>query len=1025
MTVTELRLTLESREGQTWVTLTEEPSGEIVCEAKSAPLDVKRLRTRYFANLEKSPLTPSRSASLGKELARIAFPSAVGRVIADRLQENVRLWLDLRDSALREAPWEFLWTEFFDGMPFVSHPHASLLRGTPGSPVLRFPPGRGLRVLVASADPKSASFPHLPSAAGEMRSVLAAFSSRECHQLEVEALPHAHRNSFLDTIRAFKPDIVHFIGHGARVSTGGCLVLEGSEGEHEFLYAEDLAHTIRDAGARLVSLSGCFTAGDISSVGEVLTDHGVAAVLGMQSVIRDSTARLFARAMYSALAEGDFVDQAVQQGRAAIRGCEHEWGIPVLFIGKGVAEPAPATSRIRERLNYLTDPRPFVGRKRQRFDLWQKLRDPSVRLVTVFGMGGMGKTRLLKQIGEDLQLEYLNGVRLIECDVLQGPDEILGSIAKAAEIERFDGVEDLATQLADASYLFLIDCFERHVSHRALLETILERAPRVDMLVSSRVVLGGAWEHAYELEELGSSKEIARSERVELFVQAARQADGKFDSKSHRKTIVALVDLLQGVPIALLLAAAKLRHMGIEQLYERLQTRLLDTLRHPSESRLRHRDIRIIIEDSFELLSPAERLLAIQLSVFAGGFTLEDAERVLGNEQQIQLGIESLHDQSLLTGRANEGLKRYATLDTVREYLGEAAGNSDLSGVRLRHAELFANRSVGVRELFDRGDQAQAGQRLWQDIGNFRAALRSAKESGHAELIVILSRSLARPFLEAGILSDFELMSREAESIAQAHEDWPLLIEIRGLQGTMLWRQGRVEDAERFWLERAALCARAGDIAAEADSYLDVANTSLKDGRIEVTREMLANFHRVEPSLPNGHLRASGYLAEAQLCLHRSNVKEALSWAEKAEAQLTEDDATGRFALYVWFSLAQLYKAAGRFGDSIGYCNQIIKHSIVGGFAHNACTALLLLAEVLIAAELSPVALMAAISARRIAKAAAQPMLAGAEKLVNNLERQKVTLPGGVDDWIHRKGPWQEITADVLARIEPMAISMR
>jgi len=982
-----IRATLFEDGRQTASGLSTDPVGTLAAEVQ-----------RAFGNPAKVPSTVLLK-KVGKKLARAAFPNSIIDTISARTTLNrFRLWIDPQDDDLASLPWEFAWLE--EAGPLACHPLVVLLRGSGHSDIPVLPEPDETKVLISLADPGTRQFPPLldsRSEAGNLENLFKKAGYR-C-QLRLGD----HKKGFLRAVGEFRPDIVHFIGHGVETASGGGLVFESDNSSgHSILYGEDLAKALNEANTRLAVLSGCLTSGSVARVSGAISRLTGCATVGMQLPIRDATAAVFSPNFYIGLLGGDSVDIAAHKARSSIRGCHHEWGIPTVTLANARTErqPAesPAPSKSAAGVNYPADLRPLVGRGKERASLWSRLRSPEVRLLTLFSMGGMGKTRLAKELGQDLQYEFADGVRLVECDSLHGRDEIVEAIAKACGVEDRN---DLAGSLADSELLLILDCFETHVSHAALLQNLLQSTRRLKILVTSRIILDlPAVEHTFELEGLSNEKKKTSrqsSARAALFAQAACQSQPNFAiTPANSATVEALTDLLQGVPLAILLAAGRLRHVTLEELYSRLQVCLLDELKRSTKRQDRHASIRIVVKDSFVLLSDREKALAKQLSVFAGGFTLADAKAVFGQDAEIEDGISNLFDQSFLASVDLDSERRFFELDTVREFMREQALGVALDLLEQRHACYFAAKAGHIHALFRQGRDTEANAQLWRDIGNFRQAVRKAKQIKDPDLLSQLARFLSRPFMEAGLQADFAAMAVAAEKLAREREDFPLLIELRGLQGALAARKGDRLGAELLWIERARFCALAGDLQAELETYLDIANSALRDERPEKSEEMICLFWEREAGLASSFLRATSYLIQAQLHLRREQFSLALDCADQAKAEPDQGD------YYVWITLARVYRAASRPLEGVPYCRRFVAKAIDTNYAHYACVGLLELSECW--GDSAPAALKAAQIARWISKRAAPNLTPRAMSRCTALESttdasQVFMAPKGLTDW--------------------------
>jgi non-specific serine/threonine protein kinase len=370
-------------------------------------------------------------------------------------------------------------------------------------------------------------------------------------------------------------------------------------------------------------------------------------------------------------------------------------------------------------------PTSFVGREREVAVLTALLCRDGVRLVTLTGPGGVGKTRLALRVAADLAAEFADGARFVDLSPLVDPDLVLPTIAQALGLRRAGDqpvAEELAAWLAGRELLLVLDNLERVVDAAPELAGLLAACPAVTILATSRVVLRLSAEHVAPVEPLAlpnvsrprQASDLASVEAVALFVQRAQAADPGFAlTGANAPTVEAIVRHLEGLPLAIELAAARVRSLSPAALLDRFTQRVPDRLRlltgGPRDQPARQRTMRDAIAWSHDLLSPAEQTLFRRLAVFVGGCTLEAAEAVAGGQgdrgtggqdgeapgvcppvplsPSVVEGIGSLVDQSLLQKVESPSGPRYAMLETVRQFARERLQESgDRASLERAHA---------------------------------------------------------------------------------------------------------------------------------------------------------------------------------------------------------------------------------------------------------------------------------------------------------------------------------------------------
>jgi predicted ATPase/DNA-binding SARP family transcriptional activator len=364
-------------------------------------------------------------------------------------------------------------------------------------------------------------------------------------------------------------------------------------------------------------------------------------------------------------------------------------------------------------------PNPLLGREREVQELGELLRRGEVRLLVLTGAGGSGKTRLALEAARKNARSFANGAAFVGLASLHDPGLIVTAISSALGIELAgDPLESLAEALRSREMLVLVDNAEHLREATPIFVELVSRAPRLTLLVTSRVVLHLSGEHVYPVEPLAEEAAVA------LFLERAREADARFHRDAEAEhTIRRICKRLDGMPLAIELAAGRIRMRTPQELLDGLEQRLPLLTGGPRDLPARQQTLRATLEWSVDLLDEHERRDLARLSVFAGGCTLEAAEAVC--EATLER-LSSLVDQSLLLHSVGPHGSRYSLLETIRELaseLLEASGEAD--ELRRRHAEhaLFLAQSLGLSV-----DELGSGVRQRHDLAlaeqdNMRAAL--------------------------------------------------------------------------------------------------------------------------------------------------------------------------------------------------------------------------------------------------------------------------------------------------------------
>jgi predicted ATPase/class 3 adenylate cyclase len=371
------------------------------------------------------------------------------------------------------------------------------------------------------------------------------------------------------------------------------------------------------------------------------------------------------------------------------------------------------------RTNLPVPATPFLGRERELAEALGLLE--GARLLTLTGPGGTGKTRLGLQVAAEASEQYPDGVFWVPLAPLRDPDLVLESAGQA-----LGATDGLAEHVSDKSLLLLLDNFEHVVDAADGLSGLLAACPNLQLLVTSRELLRLPAEQAYPVPPLEPE------EGAELFLARAHALDPAF---APSPAVPELCARLEQLPLALELAAARVRVLSPEQLLDRLSGRL-DLLKAGRGVDPRQQTLRATIEWSHDLLDQDEQRLFARLAVFRGGCTLESAEQVCDGDVD---AVESLVDKSLV--RVREG-DRFWMLETIREYAAEqleASGESD--GRRHRHAEHFLALAEETEPLAREVDAATL-DRLEREADNLRAALDWLRTAGETQLVLRLAAAL-------------------------------------------------------------------------------------------------------------------------------------------------------------------------------------------------------------------------------------------------------------------------------------------
>ena len=590
--------------------------------------------------------------------------------------------------------------------------------------------------------------------------------------------------------------------------------------------------------------------------------------------------------------------------------------------------------------NLPSPPSSFVGRVAEVAEIERRLQ--AARLVTVVGSGGVGKTRVALHVAAALREAFEDGAWFVDLGAIGDPALAASTIARTLGIRasEADDLKALRGYLASRNLLIVLDNCEHVIEEAArVADAVLRVAPRVRVLATSRQSLRVAGESAYRLPSLTfpvagsdpSTGELARFDAVALFCARAHAA-GEFELRDENSAAVAdICRRLDGIPMAIELAAARVKVLAPAELARMLDERLRVLIGGERAAIGRHRTMRALIDWSYDLLSPAEQLLFDRLSVFAGGFTLAAAEAVCTGDG-IDAGatfelLSSLVDKSLVVAERGVAATRYTMLESSREYGAERLRDrNEAQTIARRHAEEY----LALAERLERSLQPTLDAELLAEIeheqANWTAALAWSLGAAHDPALgcrLVLARPMwlnwsARPqhwlrlakrvadetlpaitvgklaARQAGALielGEFEACLAELQTAMRIHRetgDTESLASAQRLAGTALVFLGRVAEGEAMIREAADAHRAIGDD--EALAYALIALSQARSAAGDATESESLALQALRMLEQNQErLTVTSVLALTGTRMHvadiefeRGNAAGALAYAEQA-----------------------------------------------------------------------------------------------------------------------------------------------
>ena len=581
----------------------------------------------------------------------------------------------------------------------------------------------------------------------------------------------------------------------------------------------------------------------------------------------------------------------------------------------------------------------FIGRQKELAELKHLLQEK--RLLTLTGPGGSGKTRLSLQVASDMIGHFRNGVFFVALGPVTDAKLVASAIAQPMGIKETAGksiADSLQEYLRGKSLLLVLDNFEQVVAAAPLVAQLLAGCNELKILITSREALRISGEYEYpvpplplpNLSQLSSRASLSEFAAVELFVQRAKAVKPDFQLTDETAAVVAeMCHRLDGLPLAIELAAARIRVFSPRAMLDRLQNRLEFLSGGGRDLPARQQTLRNTIVWSYDLLNAEEQRLFRRLSVFTRGCMLDAVEALAENpldRVSIVSELGSLLDKSLLRQIDDpHGEPRFVMLELLREFGSEQlAVSGEQEQIRRWHAKFFLSLAEQAESKMESAEQLDWVNRMEQEHDNLRAALHwSVTAEAASDICLRLATTLALFWEVRGYFSEGRERLLAVLATKASHERTPARAQLLARAAELAYRQSDYPATIAFAEESLEICRHTGDQRGVASALIKLGNAATETGDYQAASEYLEESLEVWRALGDKHGTARVLISLGWVALRAGDyplAKERLEEALSISRELGDTRSIG-------FELSGLGEVALRLGD-YGRATQLLEESL-------------------------------------------------------------------------------------------------